>query len=193
MKHRPTVLAAGAFAAACLLASCGSSSTSTSSSSTTAAGSPTTTAAGGSTGTTAGGGGASTTTAKSGGGTTAAVNPCEKLTAAAFGEATGKTVTAKLDDLTNACDYKEKEKSIALLTTLPASGGAGAEALIKGFLTAPPPGATFTEVDAGDKAVVAGPPEGRMVVIVGDTGYDLTGSSLTTEQLTALAEAIAEA
>lgn len=194
MSHHPFFAATGV---AALLLVAGCSSDNSSSTSTTAA--PSTSAASGTTaGTTAGSTPGTTrgTTPGSTPGTvtdasSASSDPCEALTAAEFSTAAGVTVTAELDTLTGACTYSEGTKSVAELTVLPAEGGAGAINLLEGFLEYPPPGATFEEVDAGDRAVVAGPPEARAVVVVGENGYDLTASSLTTAQLTALAQAIA--
>ncbi len=181
-------------AALLLVAACSSdksSGTSTTASSSTSASSGATVGGTGSTSGTSGGTTAGSTPGGGAQGSSASSDPCEVLTAAEFSTATGMTVTAELDTLTGGCTYRAGTKSVAELTVKPAQGGAGAIALLEGFLKNPPPGATFEEVDAGDRAVVAGPPEGRAVVVVGENGYDLTGSSLTTAQLTALAKAIA--
>ena len=122
-------------------------------------------------------------------------DPCEALTAEELTTATGQTASAEVDPaISTVCNYND-EDGVAILTVM-VSESAFTETIIDGNLEFPAPGVEWVEVDADDKAIVAGPPEGRGYVIVGDVGYDVTAgfgeTALDATQLEAVLVAIAE-
>ena len=135
----------------------------------------------------------SSTTASGSATETELPDPCEALTAEEFTSVTGLTATAEVDDfLPTACNYLDADQlAYATLTVGP---GTTTEAIIEDFIANPPPGATFTEVQVGDAATVAGPPEGRALVVADGIGYDFSksfgGDALPVDQLEALLQAM---
>jgi hypothetical protein len=121
-------------------------------------------------------------------------NSCDVLTAAEASAALGITVTAKSDALLpTACVYEDDKG--AGVGTLTVEQSATVLKRLDGLVANPPPGATFELVPGiGDKAALAGPPEGRALVVQGDFGFDYTRSSgaspASVEQLTAILQAI---
>jgi hypothetical protein len=121
-------------------------------------------------------------------------NPCILLTAEEFTAATGISVTAAVDPLLPSdCRYTEVGKSA--VGDLHVDYKAPMLKLLDGLVAYPPPGATFVVVAGiGEKAAVAGPPEGRALVVNGEFGFDYARASSATpaseEQLKALLQAI---
>ena len=120
------------------------------------------------------------------------VDTCAALTAEEFTAATGIMVTA-VKDPSGACAYRDsKPQDVALLTVGSARLG---KAIVSGMLSFPPIGSTYTAVPGvGDDAAVAGPPEGRAMVIDADVFFDLSrgfgASPLPADQLIALLKAV---
>jgi len=98
-------------------------------------------------------------------------DPCVALTAEEFTAASGVTVAAEID-LSGGCSYADADgNEVALLVV---STAALPRSLAQGFLDYPPPSATYTEVPGiGELAVVGQPPEGRAILILDGSGFDL--------------------
>ncbi len=121
-------------------------------------------------------------------------NPCDALTAEEFNVVTGLDATAEVDEfLTTMCNYLDANGiAYAMLTV---GDGTTTQAVLDGFVDAPPPGATFTEVSGiGESAVVSEPPEGRALMVAGNVGYDLSkglgSAALPADQLEELLRSI---
>ncbi|MBM4357281.1 MAG: hypothetical protein FJ096_04150 [Deltaproteobacteria bacterium] len=119
---------------------------------------------------------------------------CDYLTAAEASAALGIAVTAKSDTLLpTACVYEnDKSAEVGYLTV---EQSATVSKTLDGLVAYPPPGTTFELVPGvGDKAALAGPPEGRALVVAGAFGFDYTrggaGSPASVDQLKAILQAL---
>ena len=116
--------------------------------------------------------------------------PCDVLTAAEVQAATGIVVTATPDSLvTTACDYNAGTNGIITMTVSPVKITTD---LANGFLKSS--AATYKPVPGvGVVSAVAGPPEGRLVVVTATAGFDVSragGNPLSEDQLIKIAKAI---